>query len=86
MLSMLLQALKHIALNHTLVSYPRSALDHKVEIHSMDLESYLGKQFLLLSEQLFLRDPQVLQSGAGLPPLQSHSFTLLQDVLHLRDV
>lgn len=49
-------------------------------------KSYLCKQFLLLSEELFFRDAQVLQSRAGLPPLQSNSFTLLQDVFHLRDV
>lgn len=49
-------------------------------------KSYLCKQFLLLSEEFFFRDAQVLQSRAGLPPLQSNSFTLLQDVFHLRDV
>ena len=48
--------------------------------------SYLGKQFLLLSEQLFLGDAQVLQSRARLPPLQGDSFTLLQHVFHLGDV
>lgn len=48
--------------------------------------SYLGKQFLLLSEQLFLRDAQVLQSRARLPPLQGDRFTLLQHVFHLSDV
>lgn len=50
------------------------------------IRSYLCKQLLLLSEELFLRDAQVLQSGAGLPPLESYGFTLLQDVFHLRDV
>lgn len=48
--------------------------------------SYLGKQFLLLSEELLLRDAQVLQPGAGLPPLQGHRLALLQHVLHLRYV
>ncbi|TNN35002.1 hypothetical protein EYF80_054837 [Liparis tanakae] len=50
-----------------------------------DSISYLGKQFLLLPEELFLWDPQVLQSRAGLPPLQSYRFTLLEDVFYLRD-
>lgn len=48
--------------------------------------SYLGKQFLLLSEELLLRDAKVLQPGAGLPPLQGHCLALLQYVLHLRYV
>lgn len=48
--------------------------------------SYLGKQFLLLSEELLLWDAKVLQPGAGLPPLQGHCLALLQHVLHLRYV
>lgn len=58
----------------------------QLTVHCYSFSSHLGKQFLLLSEELFLWDAQVLQSRAGLPPLQSHSFTLLQDIFHLRDV
>lgn len=48
--------------------------------------SHLGKQFLLLSEELFLWDAQVFQSRAGLPSFQGYGFTLLQDIFHLCDV
>lgn len=49
-------------------------------------KAYLGKEFLLLPQQLLLGDAEVLQAGAGLPPLQGHRLALLQHVLHLRDV
>lgn len=54
--------------------------------HTASHSSYLGKQFLLLSEELLLRDAQVLEPGAGLPPLQGHGLALLQHILHLRYV
>lgn len=54
--------------------------------YTCPLRPYLGKQLLLLSEELFLRNAQVLQSRAGLPPLQGYSFTLLQDVFYFRNV
>lgn len=48
--------------------------------------SYLGKQLLLLSEQLFLWDTQVLQPGTRLPPLQSDSLAFLQHIFDFRYV
>lgn len=56
------------------------------EHHTASHSSYLGKQFLLLSEEFLLRDAQVLEPGAGLPPLKGHSLALLQHILHLRYV
>lgn len=60
----------------------RPGREHNTTSHSF----YLGKQFLLLSEELLLRDAQVLEPGAGLPPLQGHGLALLQHILHLRYV
>lgn len=66
-------------------SHPQQQIQRHFKIFR-DWRLYLGKQFLLLSEELFLWDAQVLQPRAGLPPFQSYSFTLLQDIFYLCDV